>query len=229
VRSAIKRLAPVLVTGTLLWAGDAWALVASQPTAKEKPNASGPLSFEGRRCEQKKEIFTNPKTGDSETVAVAEACVLLYAYDPAAEDDLEHDYGITWLQTTVDARNGWCAIKVRSDLTITDDAKLFQHDPKKAFERRRPRRIRVKVSTDAQGHGSDVGRLQQSFTMRPRRLRPFLIKRASANLFRLRWTGRTERKLAFVSGVEIAWDADDAVNAMTSGLSYEFEKRGNCR
>lgn len=229
MRSAIKRLAPALLAGTLLWAAaDAGAVAMSQPSAKEKPTASGPLSFEDRKCEQKKEFFNDPDSG-RETVAVAEACVLLYLYDPAAEQDSKNDYGVVWLQTTVDARNGWCATKVRSDLTITDDAELFEHDPKKILEPKRKRRVRVSVTTDGQNHGTDIGRLQQSFALRPRRLVPSLKEKASASLFRLLWTGRTNRKLAFASGVEISWAADDKVNAMTSGLSYEFEKRGNCR
>lgn len=229
MRSAFKLLAPVILAGTLLWPGQAGGVAASQPGARDKPEASGPLSFEGRSCEQKEEVFKDPVTGKRETVAVAEACVLLYVYDPAKEDDGARDYGIVWLQTTVDARNGWCATKVKSDLTITDDAKLFEHDPKKTIETKHKERVKVSVTTNAQDHGEGTGRLKQSFTLRPERLKPSLEEKASASLFRLRWTGQTNKKLAFVSGVEISWDAEDSVDSMSSGLSYEFEKRGSCR
>lgn len=189
---------------------------------------SGPLLLKGHECRRKTERITLP-SGRRQVVAKAESCISFYRYDPEREDDQGNDYGIVWLQTMVDSRNGWCATRVDSDTIVPIEGEPLQRAPSSDIKITKAHRVRIKLRTDAGGHGDQTASLSKGVLLRPRRVAPSVTEQQSNRVFRIRWTGRSARRMNFASGVEIRWDIQDPPATMTSDLSYTFEKREGCR
>lgn len=203
---------------------------ASSPaSARRAPKRTGPLSFDTKECARQKE--RKRINGVIEVVAVAESCVLFYRFDPLAESNENRDYGIAWTQGKVEPRNGWCARRVTSHLLVSSDGKLHAKAPKKNLKLGTKRRLRVRLTTDANGTSDETGSLAETITVWPRLLKHSMVKGDGAHIFRQHWRGLRGRTTLFASGVVVSW-ADDPENfpdAISSGLSYKFEKRGNCK
>jgi len=221
LRAALAALLTVAVTMTALTA---------PASARKAPKRSGPLSFDTKVCDRQKEVWRNPDTGLTETVAKTESCVLFYRFDPLAESDEDRNYGVAWTQGKVEPRNGWCARRVTSHLLVSSDGKMHGRAPKKDMTPATKRRLRVRLSTKANGTSDRTGTLSETIAVWPRLLEHSVIKRDGAHIFRQRWRGSRGNKLLFGSGVVLSW-ADDPENfpdAISSGLSYRFKKRGIC-
>ena len=199
--------------------------------ARKAPKKSGPLNFDDKECDREREVWRNPKTGLIETVAKTETCVLFYRFDPLEESNENRNYGIAWTQGKVQPRNGWCARRVTSDLLVSSDGKLHAKAPKKNLKPKTKRRLRVRLTTDANGTSDETGSLAETITVWPRLLKHSVINSDGAHIFRQHWRGLRGRTTLFASGVVLSW-ADHPENfpdAISSGLSYKFEKRGNCK
>ena len=205
------------------------ALLAPGAEARPPPKRSGPLNFDERRCSRAIEEWRNPKTGRMETVARSKTCVLFYTYDPLAEDDEERDFGVVWVQSRVKPRNGWCARRVASDLFVSKDTKIHTTRPKKTQGTGSSRQLRVKLGTDANGAGAKTGTVSEIIKIFPKKLRHSTTTTDTSRVFRQRWSGLRGKPLNFASGAEVSWAIDDPPDALTSGLTYRFEKRGTCK
>jgi hypothetical protein len=200
-------------------------------SARKAPKKSGPLSFDDRKCDRERELWRDPKTSLVETVAKTETCVLFYRFDPLAERNEKRDYGIAWAQGKVSPRNGWCARRVTSHVLVSSDGKMHARAPRKDLEIGTKRRLRVRLATDANGTSGRTGSLAETITVWPRLLKHSVIKRDGAHIFRQHWRGLRGRSTLFASGVVLSWaeDPENFPDAISSGLSYKFEKRGICR
>jgi len=200
-------------------------------SARKAPKKRGPLSFDDRKCEHEKELWRNPRTGLIETVARTKSCVLFYRFDPLAERNEKRDYGIAWTQGKVSPRNGWCARRVTSHVLVSSDGKMHARAPRKDLKIETKRRLRVRLATDANGTSGKTGSLAETITVLPRLLKHSVMKRDGAHIFRQHWRGLRGRSTLFASGVVLSWaeDPENFPDAISSGLSYKFEKRGICR
>ena len=204
--------------------------MSSPASARRAPNRRGPLTFDTRECDRQREVWRNPKTGLTETVARTETCILFYRFDPLAENDEDRNYGVAWAQGKVEPRNGWCATRVTSHLLVSNDGKLHRRAPNRDLSPKSKRPLRVRLATDANGTSDRTGTLSETIAVRPRLLEHSVVKRDGARIFRQRWSGSRGNKLLFASGVVLSW-ADDPENfpdAISSGLSYRFKKKGIC-
>jgi hypothetical protein len=204
-------------------------LVGTSASAREAPRRRGPLSFDDKVCSRQKE--RKRINGVIEVVAVAESCVLFYRFDPLAESNENRDYGIAWTQGKVSPRNGWCARRVTSHLLVSSEGNMHARAPRKDLKIGAKRRLRVRLATDANGTSGKTGSLAETITVWPRLLRHSVIERDGAHIFRQHWRGLRGRTTLFASGVVLSWAEDPGgfPDAISSGLSYEFEKRGICR
>jgi hypothetical protein len=203
--------------------------VSGPAEARRPPRRTGPLNFDARQCDRQTE--RKRINGIIEVVAKSETCVLFYRFDPLAESDEDRNYGIAWTQGKVEPRNGWCARRVTSHLLVSPDGKMHARAPKKDRKLGTKRRLRVRLATDANGMSDEIGTLSETITVWPRRLEHFVIRRGGAQIFRQRWKGLRGNQILFASGAVLSWsdDPEDFPDAISSGLSYSFEKRGICK
>lgn len=203
-------------------------VLASSPLAeaREPPKQSGPLNFDERQCGR--DTLKRRVNGRLEVVAKAETCLLFYAYDPLAEDNEQRDYGIAWVQARIDPRGAWCALDVWSDLVVSEDTRMHKHTPRRNFKLGRSRRVEVKQASSANGFGEENATLSEKTRIYPRRLRQSTFTFKRSMVLRQRWTGQRGGVVNLTSGVELSWEEGDPPDAISSGLLYDFERRGRC-
>lgn len=215
--------------GFRVWAGSLLAVVmlagagvpagAAQLGAREDPEATGPLARVSKDCSSKAERH------NGKVVANTTSCTYFYAFNPARESDSGRNFGVMWLQTSVNARNGWCTRKVNSDIRIPDVARAHARGPGRV-QTDHKRRVRARVTADAQGATSRPGAVEQGFTLRPRLIEPVTLK--GPKRFRLKWRGKSARRLAFALGAELSWPRRTPPGSLVTAVGYEFEKRPDC-
>ena len=220
---------PIRSIGALLLA--LGLVLAGSPVAeaRDAPKQTGPLNFDVRECAR--ERFRTRVNGRRELVAKTETCLLLYDYDPLAEDNEERDYAIAWVQARIEPRGAWCAKKVWSDLGISPDTKFHKRIPARKFSMKKSRRVRVKLTTTAKGFGEEKASLSERTWFHPRQVRHSSSTVGRSRIFTQRWIGQRGRPLNLTSGAEISWDVDkrpEGPRAIASGLRYDFERRGRC-
>jgi len=202
-------------------------LASSPPVeAREAPKQTGPLNFDDRQCGR--DTLKQRVQGRLEVVAKAETCLLFYDYEPLAEDNDERDYGIAWVQARIDPRGAWCATSVWSDLVASGDTRMHKHTPTKNFKIGKSRKVEVKLASTANGFGDEKATLSEKTRIYPRRLRHSSFTFRGSKVFRQRWTGQRGGVINLTSGVELSWDIDNLPDAISSGLLYDFERRGRC-
>jgi hypothetical protein len=206
-------------------------VIASSPVAeaRQAPRQTGPLNFDERECAR--DTVRKRIEGRLEVVAKAETCLLLYAYDPQAEDNEERDYGIAWVQARIDPRGAWCVVDIWSDLVVdvSKDTRMHKRTPDRNFKLDRSRRIEFKLASVANGFGDRRATLSEKTRIYPRRLRHSSFPFEGSRVFRQRWTGQRGGIVKLTSGAELSWDEEDeGPDTMTSQLLYDFERRGRC-
>ena len=197
---------------------------ADQLRPKDDPKASDNLSFEGRKC------ATQRDKHEGVVVAVIKACQRFYLLAADSEDDEARDYGVFWLQSTIDPRNGWCATAVSSDMVLPLASRIVSTTPADAVATSKRRRLKTDLTVDAAGHATTEGSLSQTSTMYPDELAPELTKDDSKRRFRVSWTGSEDATLAFVSGVQVSWKTEDGPPKTTRfGLrKYTLRQKESC-
>jgi len=203
-------------------------VLASSPLAeaREPPKQSGPLNFDERQCGR--DTLRRRVNGRLEVVAKAETCLLFYAYDPLAEDNEQRDYGIAWVQARVDPRGAWCATSVWSDLAVSEDTRMHKHTPRRNFKLAKSRSVEVKLASSANGFGEENATLSEKTRIYPRRLRHSTFTFERSRVLRQRWTGQRGGVVNLTSGAELSWNEESPPDAISSGLLYDFERRGRC-
>ena len=197
-----------LVLALLLPGGT--AAPATQLDANEAPDHEGPLTLSDTRCDRK------TRKNEGEVVAVIKRCLFFYRFDESAEGDAEYDYGVAWLQSNVDARNGWCAKRVASDVLLPEGVGVHAFDPKGPTEIDSIRKRTTRLTADAAGMATEPARVTQDWIAYPARVKG--LYRDQDGVFRVKWVGSTKAKLGFAGGVEISWPP----GAPPDGLSYQL-------
>jgi len=219
-RNLGRRVAAILaVTGMLLG-------VHSPAQARAAPKQTGPINFDERQCAR--DTFRVRVKGRLEVVAKTETCLLLYTYDPLAEDNEQRDFGVAWVQARIEPRGAWCATKVWSDLGVSEDTRIHKVTPGRDLSMKKPRKIRVKLSSTANGFGEENATLSEITKFHPRKVRHSRSTVGTSRIFTQRWTGQRGGVINLTSGAEISWDVRDLPNSIASGLRYDFERRGRC-
>jgi hypothetical protein len=190
-------------------------------TAREAPEVSGPLSRQSFECKTQRERF------DGDVVAVGKTCLRIYVLDPRSETDVDRDYGVVWLQSTLNSSGGWCATKVQSDVNLPHDVTIERRVPRGLTEIGRRKRLTSRLVASANGSASTNGVVEQRYIAYPESIRTS-VRHAEFQIFRLRWLGSDERKLGFASGAEISWNEDNAPGGISFRLNYELRQRANC-
>jgi hypothetical protein len=193
----------------------------TQMEAREAPEVSGPLSRQSLECQTQRERF------EGNVVAVGRTCLRIFILDPNSETDVDRDYGVVWLQSTLDSSGGWCATKVLSDVNLPHDVTIERRVPRGLTEIGRRKRLTSRLVASANGSASTNGEVKQTYTAFPNSIRTS-VQHAEFQVFRLRWLGSDERKLGFASGAEISWDENNAPGGISFRLNYELRQRDNC-
>ena len=188
--------------------------------AAKNPRVSGPLQPSSSSCAK------NKATHEGQTIARLQSCIWLYEFDAAMETDFARTYGVGWVQTTVDAVNGWCATKVGSELTLPGTVSLHDSAPKKKMTTNKKTRARVRLNVDAEGYALSEASISQSFDLYRRVLSTAVpdTKRA----VRTTWRGRESSKLAFALGAEISWSVLDTPHIKGGLGRMSFVKSRRC-
>ena len=194
----------------------------AQMDAADDPEVSGELSLQTDECRKQQETF------NKEIVAAGKTCLRIYTFDQGAETDQDNNYGVVWLQSNVNARRGWCAGEVVSDVDLPPDITVETRAPR-SMELRRKKVYDTVLTANAAGNASDTAettRVRQTQVLYPKTIRSRVL--AKDNIFRLKWTGLRNEKLGFASGAEVSWaDTPEGPGDITFRLNYEL-KRGDC-
>ena len=216
-----------VAVATLLLSGLLGGVPASadQLNAKDDPKASDNLTFMGRKCATQRDKHKR------KVVAVIHSCQRFYAFDPAVEDDANRDYGVFWLQSTIDPADGWCATSVSSDVVFSSDAaRVVSTAPVKTINTQDPARLVTVLPVDANNHATQEGKIKQHSRFYPDSLAADVTKKDGRTRFRLTWTGSSDHVLALVSGEQISWaTADGPPQGTRFGLrKYGLVQKESC-
>ena len=214
------KLAMIVVAG-LVAVPPAFA-ATTQMDAADDPQVSGELDLQTDECRRQQERFKK------EVVAAGKTCLRIYTFDPSAETDPDRNYGVVWLQSNVNARRGWCAAEVFSDVDLPSDIRVETREPR-SMELKRKKVYETALTVTAAGNASDAAddtTIKQTQILYPQTIKSRVRRRG--NVFRLKWSGLKDEKLGFASGAEVSWaDTADDPGGISFRLNYEL-KRGDC-
>lgn len=211
LRTVARACFAAIVILTLTLAGMPSA-PAAQMGAKKDPRVRGELELVARKCGRRVE----KKPNSDQTIGVGVSCLFFYQFDPADETDTSRDHGVVWIQTTFDAMNGYCARRVDSDVVLPEGVGPHSFAPPKKLETQQRKAMTVKLTTNAQGNSMLKGSVAQTFDLYPNSAAADVKElKNGKSRFRLEWTGATDKKLGFASGIQISWD-------VVAGLPSDF-------
>jgi hypothetical protein len=190
----------------------------AQLDATDQPEVSGPLTRQSNECRTQRERF------EGNIVAVGKTCLRIYLLDPNSETDVDRDYGVVWLQSTLNSSHGWCATKVQSDVNLPHDVTIERRVPRGLVEIGRRKSYTSRLVASANGAATQNGEISQSFVAYPESMRTS-VQHGEFQVFRLRWLGSKDKKLGFASGAEISWNEDNAPGGISFRLNYELRQR----
>lgn len=193
-----------------------------QMDAKDVPEKTGPLERSSTECKTQRERFNGT------IVAVGKTCLRIYTFDPGSETDTDRDYGVVWLQSNLDSSHGWCGIKVLSDVNLPADVKVEQRVPPKLISMKRKNRYVAKLRVDARGTTTTPATIAQDAYLYPREIRTSVRLVEAERVFRLKWVGSKDKKLAFPSGAEISWEQGNAPRGISFRLNYALKQKARC-
>lgn len=181
---------------------------AAQMDPRSEPNASGPLikanevytTEESPRCGKQETT-----TFDGELAGVTRLCYTFYRFDPAQETDSARDYGVWWIQGTITPKNGWCAKKFKTDISLSSGG-TYHAFTGKDFSAGSPKTVTANLKVDAEGTASTPATVKKSFTLYPGTISAGFVKKN--HTLNLVWRGATKRTVALAGGVEGSWASD---------------------
>jgi hypothetical protein len=206
------------------------ALGATQLDVKEAPTVTGPLALSNPKCYSRlaRDPLTdqNPKDGtnkDETVMGRVRLCTWLIKYNSEKESDAARDYGVAWVQTTIDARNGYCVGRANTKLRIPYSAMTYGVTPKNDSQVTTPTRRHVQLFLNASGHGA-AATVSQDFWQYPNKLLALTRQTDKGKLFISRYLGRAKdnQKLGFAEGVKMSWVASDGAPTYLPRLKYNF-------
>lgn len=204
--SAMRAKSRFVVLMSLVAVIAAAAPAGAQMRAGENPTVRGPLDRRGGDCD-------GDRVRAGGVVAVSlRSCTDWYAFDPDRENNPARDFDVVWLQTNVDAQNGFCAKEVRSIVRVPRGTRIIKRAPR--FHRvDSHERFRTRLVATAGGAADNNAIVKNGYGLYPRFIDPELDGRRLT----LTWKGNTARPLAFAVGVEFSFDADDIPAGVPSG------------
>ena len=217
MRRVVIGLMVALAAG-LMPAGSAAPL--PQTDASDEPAVEGPLTLTDTKCDRK------TRTSDGQTVAVIKRCLRFYSFDTTAESGVESDFGVVWLQSNVDSRNGWCTKRAASDVLLPEGVQVHSFSPKGPTEIEQVRTFTTRLVADAGGYATDEGRVSQQWVAYPMKVRGLM--RDEGRTFRVKWAGTTKAKLAFAGGVEISWPPETPPDGLSYRLNFALGSPDTC-
>lgn len=219
--SRVSMVAVTCLVTTMLLATPAYA---EQIAAKDEPKVSDNLASQGKKC------ATERDKHDGVVVAVVKACQRFYTLDTAAETNEERDFGAFWLQSTIDPKPGWCVTSGSSDIVFPSRFTVVSKAPDAAETAKKSKRLKTTLSVDAGGDAGTPGSISQSSTLYPDTQTPLVKRGEKKTKLRLKWSGSSGEKLAFVSGVQISWATDEGAPQRTRfGLrKYSLVEKETC-
>lgn len=217
-RALLLGVATILVMGVI----GASPVSAKQMDAREAPTVTGPLEAGDMQC-RKANVTRN-----DEKLAAVRLCSTLYALDPATDGDEANDYGVLWVQSNVDAKNGWCASRVRTKALVKSGGTLYDVAPGKTAKTSKRQKVRVRLTLDAHENPESTSTLTQRYLLFPRRVKPLVEATKQGTRVTTEWLGSAGRKLAFAMGLELSWPAGIGSPEMSPSMTYKFEKKGSC-
>ena len=202
---------------------------AKQMDVRDEPTSSGEVDLVTSQCGRAE------KKVDGQVAAVARSCLYFYEFDSADESDAALDYGIVWLQTTLNAREGWCTTKVNSDVRLLEGTTPYADGmaPAEQLTTDIKKTVTVKLATKARENSALEGSVEQSFDLYPMSATAILkeIKKTPQedHLFRLQWKGSSRKKLGFASGIEVSWDAfEGRPEEFPIWVRFQLAKQPSC-
>ena len=221
MRSRMRRVfmwAVAAILVGLMPAGSATPL--SQMNASDEPTVEGPLTLSDTKCDRK------TRTSDGQTVAVIKRCLRFYAFDKTSESRVEADYGVVWLQSNVDARNGWCTKRAASDVLLPPGIEVHTFSPRGETAIEQTRSFTTRLVADAGGYATSEARVSQQWLAYPARVRGLM--RDDNQIFRVKWAGTSKAKLGFAGGVEISWPPDMPPDGLSYRLNFALGSPDTC-
>jgi hypothetical protein len=201
------------------------ALAQLDPT--NGPNLSGPIAPDKPTCFNKLErdprTDPNPRNGsdkDQTVMAQVRLCSWLLTYDPDQDGNISRDYGAAWVQTSIDARNGYCVRNANTKIRLPlDEGTAGGRTPHRSVTIASPRRKNVSLKVaPANATGRDAT-IAQHFRLYPKSLEVAYKVVENGRLYLNNWKGHAtdEQTLSFATGVKMSW--------LTSNGSPEFLPR----
>ena len=213
----MKRTATLVLALVIVFAP---AALGAQMTAGDDPQVSGPLELEKKDCQRRTKSFNR------DLAAVAKACLRFYSMAPDGESDEDRNYGAIWLQSNLDAKNGWCTLEVTSDILLPKGVQVHARVPRGVTEISRVRTRATRLQVDAAGAAEEQATIRQEAIAYPRVIRTGI--RQDGQVFRLKWKGATAKTLGFPSGLEVSWPSDNTSADLSISFSLNYELRQSC-
>lgn len=194
------------LTCMILVLGTALPAFGGQLEASNRPQKSGPLSYDGAGyggpdCQSEKARF------EGEVVARYQTCSFFYRFDSAFEGNAERDFGALWLQTEVDPEHGWCASEVTAKLELRGGSARVQEATERTASPSGSKKITAKLRVDAAGGATEPGKLRNDFKLYPGEFSSDF--RGKNDRLRIRWDGATQRTVALAGGIALSWRVDE--------------------
>ncbi len=230
--SSAKRSRSVALLVVLCLVVPATPAHARQMRVRDEPKIVGEtdtLDLVSRRCGRQEKKYGGA------VIAVARSCLYFYEFDSSDESDASSDYGIVWLQTSLNPADGWCALKVNSNVRLHEEVTPYEDAtaPAEALTTESKQEVAVMLMTTARDNSESEAGVEQSFILYPKSATPILkeIEKTPQDdrLFRLQWQGSSGRTLAFASGIEISWNALEGRPAsFPFSVLFELAKKRRC-
>lgn len=178
-----------------------------------RPKVTGPLDFHKKQCLR----FYSGGSGQR-------FCGFLFTWDGFGLEEINplQDYGVVWLQNLVQPAPGFCVFDVRLWVNLSSEHGILEHAPDAPIATRKPRAMRTRLVTDADGWALEGSTLtsKQKWTLFPDGLNepreesgPF-----GTRVFEWKWTGWVDREMHFAAGLTFNWGvATGLVNELLTG------------
>jgi hypothetical protein len=211
------RVVRIAALGAALAVLAAVPALAAQLDPRDVPQTKGPLDLGGKVCNKQRLKAPNGQVG-----VVTRACIYAYTFDSSRENDDQRDYGVAWLQTYAEPKNGWCLNRVRSNL-INQNDDISAKAPRGRRTFNKGRRFVTTLRSRANGAAEEVGVVKNGFFVRRGTMRSRMGNNGTE--FRLIWRGKVKKPVAFALGIEANWaESENFVFAPGGGIKTRLER-----
>jgi hypothetical protein len=176
-------------------------------------------------------LARDPRTADPadpnkpETVmGRVQVCSWVIPYDPDQENDEVMDYGVIWVQSSIDPRNGYCANLANTKIRLPyGEGRVTGRSPHRSLIVSQPREKNVALAVNAAGHGP-TGTVFNHYRLHPKTLEIAYERVKKGRVYINRWRGVAgeHKHLAFATGLKLSWLAKEGAPTFLPRLRYNF-------